>query len=71
LTNNRLEFAELKKPLGRLFLLSLLQQSFLPQMHNRLLAEGVFSGRFLMPVGIDPDVHAGRTTVLIGVKEKK
>jgi alpha-galactosidase len=32
------------------------------------IADGVFSGRFLMTVGINPDVHEGRTSVLIALK---
>jgi hypothetical protein len=49
-------------------LLPYVQQDFLPQMRNRLLAGGVFSGRFLMTVGINPDVREGRAIVLIVVK---
>ncbi|MGZ3812656.1 MAG: alpha-galactosidase [Mucilaginibacter sp.] len=31
----------------------------------------IYSGKFLMTVGINPDVHEGRTSVLIGVQEVK
>jgi len=31
----------------------------------------VYTGRFLMTVGVNPDVRDGRTSVLIGVKEQK
>ena len=34
------------------------------------IAGGVFSGSFLMTVGINPDVRDGRTSVLIAVKEQ-
>ena len=41
-----------------------------PGTHSTIPA-GVFSGRFLMTVGINPDVREGRTSVLISIKEKK
>jgi alpha-galactosidase len=34
------------------------------------IVNAVYSGQFLMTVGINPDVSAGRTSVLIGVKEQ-
>ena len=35
------------------------------------IPNAVYSGQFLMTVGINPDVNGERTSVLIGVKEKK
>ncbi|HVW96570.1 MAG TPA: alpha-galactosidase [Mucilaginibacter sp.] len=35
------------------------------------VAENAYSGKFLMTVGINPDVREGRTSVLIALKEKK
>lgn len=40
-----------------------------PGTHSSL-AEGTFSGSFLMNVGINPDVREGRTSVVIAVVEK-
>ncbi len=35
------------------------------------IPDGTFTGRFLMTVGVNPDVKDGRTSVLIGIEEKK
>jgi alpha-galactosidase len=35
------------------------------------VANATCTGKFLMTVGVNPDVNAGRTSVLIGVQEKK
>ncbi|BAU52279.1 alpha-galactosidase [Mucilaginibacter gotjawali] len=35
------------------------------------ITNAIYSGKFLMTVGINPDVKDGRTSVLIGVKEQK
>ncbi|MDR3695727.1 alpha-galactosidase [Mucilaginibacter sp.] len=35
------------------------------------IANATYSGKFLMTVGINPDVRDGRTSVLIGVKEQQ
>ena len=35
------------------------------------IADATYSGKFLMTVGINPDVHGERTSVLIGVREVK
>jgi alpha-galactosidase len=35
------------------------------------IANATYTGKFLMTIGINPDVHEGRTSVLIGVQEKK
>ncbi|MDB4901908.1 MAG: rafA [Mucilaginibacter sp.] len=35
------------------------------------IQDATYTGDFLMTVGINPDVHEGRTSVLIGVKEQK
>jgi len=34
------------------------------------IAEAAYSGKFLMTVGVNPDVRDGRASVLIAVKEK-
>ena len=35
------------------------------------IADATYSGKFLMTVGINPDIHGARTSVLIGVREVK
>ncbi len=35
------------------------------------MPNGTYTGRFLMTVGVNPDVMDGRTSVLIGIEEKK
>lgn len=35
------------------------------------ITNATYSGKFLMTIGINPDVHAGRASVLIGVQEVK
>lgn len=35
------------------------------------IQDATYTGDFLMTVGINPDVHEGRTSVLIAVKEQK
>jgi len=35
------------------------------------IGDATYTGRFLMTVGVNPDVRDGRTSVLIGVKEQK
>jgi alpha-galactosidase len=35
------------------------------------IAEATYSGKYLMTVGINPDVHEGRMSVLVGVNEVK
>ncbi len=35
------------------------------------IPNAVYTGKFLMTIGINPDVREGRTSVLIGVEEKK
>jgi alpha-galactosidase len=34
------------------------------------IKEGVYSGDFLMTVGINPEVHEGRTSVVVGISEQ-
>ncbi len=35
------------------------------------IPDGTYTGRFLITVGVNPDVKDGRTSVLIGIEEKK
>ncbi|HZY38017.1 MAG TPA: alpha-galactosidase [Mucilaginibacter sp.] len=46
---------------------SVSEVNLFPGTHSTI-ADGVFSGRFLMTVGINPDVREGRTSVLINIK---